>query len=692
VSGGVAGVSQRLRTQLQSAGRVRASVTASAGSSRNTATTTSIEIGHQPGVSHQLASGLSTVADGLRDALRESSVHGEEDGPADFAEKTGEAAEQLENSSYMSLSEHAETASNVTKLGSSIADAKIGESFEPIGSRLEVGMSSVEILGGANKLASSLLSAAGDHKKWGDFNTKIKTLSDASKKMLEQLVKKFPDSAKDIRNFSNPKIRNSDVLTTNLKAALGKKGFESLKDLSKAKMVVQGLKTESSDFKAKTLAKHATNMTSITSAGLSSAKGIGGFVGTVGKHLAKVLGTVTAGIGLGTTSIKMVFDTRAMIRAGKSFFRSKTSSAKLKDVMNKVKTPHQKQKLSQLQKNVHRIAKKKIADKVKAFFGSGIGIGASVAGFALGASNPVGWALMGAGLAVGIGYAIYSKHRSNRHTKKLKKQRSVIENKVTSMQVGLKAIKLRLSTVPPGVEGDSLKMDILKSHGFSSAKQFNEVSKKVNENPITSLDTGNGKNSVKILNQMSNLAKLGTEVINAQLKNDGGSVGGAANLGNRSDFLRAKINEGGNPKRGVLGRLHSKMEELEKNLKKNPNDTRKSFGLSKKSSDEFVLNHLYNQAKEEVLSGILQANKMSGRDMAKSVDDVRSRDESVIDESFKDMYESASGDKQLQKAVVNLYSNVSVSKGSELKNEAFLKGDVSQSSFQRFADITTSEE
>ena len=68
--------------------------------------------------------------------------------------------------------------------------------------------------------------------------------------------------------------------------------------------------------------------------------------------------------------------------------------------------------------SIKRVFKKEAADKTKAVVGTAIGIGVGVASL-VALASPVGWALMGLSIAVGIGYAIFKAVRGARHKKKV---------------------------------------------------------------------------------------------------------------------------------------------------------------------------------------------------------------------------------------------------------------------------------
>ncbi|RAP33457.1 hypothetical protein DID75_02025 [Candidatus Marinamargulisbacteria bacterium SCGC AG-410-N11] len=75
--------------------------------------------------------------------------------------------------------------------------------------------------------------------------------------------------------------------------------------------------------------------------------------------------------------------------------------------------------ISSIRKNLNRIAQKKVADRTKALTSTLAGLSMSIVTVAT-LSNPVGLALAGVSLGLGMGYMIYDKYRSSRHSKKIK--------------------------------------------------------------------------------------------------------------------------------------------------------------------------------------------------------------------------------------------------------------------------------
>ena len=393
---------------------------------------------------------------------------------------------------------------------------------------------------------------------------------------------------------------------------------------------------------------------------------IGAIIGAVKKTMtpiSKALSTVGAAAGVAVNAIKMAFDVRSLVRAGKSFIRSTDTNV---HVSNAKASGVDSVRLDKLTTNVHRIARKKVVDKTVTTVSTGISVAAGVLGIVLLASNPIGAAILGVGLLIGVGFAIYRNVRAKRHEGKVEVQHTQMNRAQEMLKNKMAQVKKAIQV--PGID----KSAVLKQHKIKDDAQF-ILLQKLSVSATFVVDA----------------AGINTSDMEA-IHNACASEIDAAKTA--LPLLTLTQHMGYSQTGGTTYRLiEDRMTSYQTKMGTDPNDTLKALGLTSHPGVGKLNKAIFDRAKAEV-TGEIAHFPPSATAIRGHVNDLMTRDERMIDDQFRQLYKDTPPEGKGRSEIAQFYSDVSVSQGKSGVNERFLSMEsrddaLHLSTFRQFADI-----
>jgi hypothetical protein len=439
--------------------------------------------------------------------------------------------------------------------------------------------------------------------------------------------------------------------------------IETLKSLRQLKAKLAAIKMHARDYKVKF--------------GLTTTKStIGALKGTtieaakIFRFSSSTLSTSVLGAGVGLAALTTPFSARALIRAGKSFFRSITSNANYKKLeANLSVRPQQKSYLHRIRKNVHRVSRKRLVSTSFNMFSSVGGVVGGALTLAA-AASPIGLVIGAAVFTVGLGFSIFNIFRARRHAKKITKTKQRITQFRASM-------KNALARIQNSAKED--KASILRVYGIRNEEHLTHLAKLMDSETLT-LDTGpDNKADFEILGKLyeHELGKAEQSLLSTgdiwekSMKALGSNPDGpeVANyrekIEERAKAIRAKLS-----KKGFFASIRNRF-------------LRSKIGGRKGSLEARIYAYAKRQTvaelKEYKRSFIVQDKK--GNPLYTSIRDLQKRDENMVDEMFQKLYTDLPEEED-RHALVGFYSDVSVSKGMEDGNEELLSSSERESHTQ----------